>query len=267
MRSGDRRRPAAAVAGAQLLAPVWVAVRRGQWRRWWLGPAAGLLVFALSRLSGYRAARHVIMVAGVPRAHDPLPLALARLPLSMFAPARMLPCGFAVAQVTIVLAVAQVLLGLRLTVAVAMVGHALATLSARLWIALGTPIGVAHRFVNFPDSGPSVAMICLAAYLAVRGRAWLVIALLVAYDIGETMIFQGLSQREHLVGVVIGALLALLARRGRHAAVSTAIPPRPAWSVPTGVSGPGTVSLELGGAFSAAGGGGARPRRGPAGGP
>lgn len=177
------------------------------WRRWWLGPIGGLVVVVLAMASRSPQGRHWVIMTGVTHARDPWLVLLVRLPLSVFAPAQMLPCWFAVTQVTVVFGAAQIMLGWRRTMLVGILGHVAATVSARLWIALGPPLGVAHRYLAFPDAGPSVAVICLAAYVAVIRRMWWLAAGLLIYDIVETAVFNGLSQREHLVGVVVGLAL------------------------------------------------------------
>jgi hypothetical protein len=83
----------------------------------------------------------------------------------------------------------------------------------------GPPLGVGHRYDRFGDAGPSVAVVTVIAYFAVhRGAHWLA-GLLIGYDVVEISIFNGLSQREHLLGVVFGTAAAgvarLVARRGR----------------------------------------------------
>jgi hypothetical protein len=84
-------------------------------------------------------------------------------------------------------------------------GHAAATFSAHLWILVGRPFGVGHRFDHFGDAGPSVAVVALIAYIAVvRGAGWLALTL-VTYHSVEIAVFNGLSQREHLLGAMVGA--------------------------------------------------------------
>jgi len=195
---------------------LWRAARPRHWRQWWLGPAGGLLVAVLAAAFRTRAAHHLVEALAVTHARDPLPVLAVRLPLSVFAPAELLPFGFAVAQVTLVFAAAQVLLGWRRTLLVALVGHAVATVSARGWIWLGEPLGVAHRHLDAPDAGPSVAVLALAGYAMVALRAGWLAALLSAYHLIENLLLDGLAQREHLVGVLAGVLLGVSLVRARH---------------------------------------------------
>jgi hypothetical protein len=185
--------------------PLWRALRWRRWRDWWLGPAGGLVVVALALAFRFPAGHRWVQMWGITHARDPWPLLLVRLPLSVFAPAQMLPFAFAVLQVTVVFGAAQILLGWRTALVVGLVGHSLATMSARGWIWLGPPVGLPHRYLDFPDAGPSVAVVALAAYLAMERRLVWLAAILVTYHVAEMVLIHGLSQREHLVGVLVGA--------------------------------------------------------------
>jgi hypothetical protein len=184
------------------------AVRHGEWRRYWFGIVSPLLVLALwlafRTPDGHAFVRHWAIM----RAGDPWPGTVARLPLSLFAPAHLLPAWTAMIQVSVVFGAAQVLLGARRTLAVGLTGHILGTLSGRLWVWLGPPVGLAPHWLGSADAGPSVAAVTLGAYLMVRYRlAWLAGALL-AFHVGEWIAVDGLSQREHVVGVLVGTTAA-----------------------------------------------------------
>jgi hypothetical protein len=192
--------------------PAVDAVRRRQWHRFALGPAATLAVIALSLAFRTKAGHAFINAYAVTRPADDLMTSAIKLPLSMFAPAALLPFWFAMLQVGVVYALAQALLGWRTTLIVAVAGHTLATLSSSMWIAIGLPFGVAERFWHFGDAGPSVAVVALVAYIAVARRvSWLAVTL-IAYHLVEMATFNGLSQREHMVGAVVGATGAAAAR-------------------------------------------------------
>jgi hypothetical protein len=134
----------------------------------------------------------------------------------MFAPAALLPFWFALVQVGFVYAFAQVLVGVRRTVTVAVGAHALATGSAHLWVVIGYPLGVGHRYDWFGDAGPSVAVIALIAYVAVVYRvSWVAICLII-YHVVEISVFNGLSQREHLVGTLTGTAAGAATRLSIH---------------------------------------------------
>ncbi|WP_432969264.1 hypothetical protein [Dactylosporangium sp. CA-233914] len=197
-----------------LLGPAAEAIRRRRYERLWSGPAAALSVAGLAVAA--RTGPGHTFIAGYAITHpgDPLPATLARLPLSLFAPAALLPYWFAMLQVLVVFSAAQALLGLRRTIAVAVLGHGLATLSAPLWVAAGPPLGLDHRYAGLADAGPSAAVVALLAYAAVSRRAVWLAAALVAYHGTEVVIVGGLAPREHLVGTLTGAAAALLAPAG-----------------------------------------------------
>jgi len=197
-------------AAVGLWRPLWAGLRLRRWREWWLGPAGGLLVCVLALLFRTEHGHGLIHVIAITHARDSWPVLLGRLPLSMVAPAQMLPFAFAVLQVTVVFGVAQILLGWRQTLVVAVLGHGLATMSSRFWIWLGPPVGLPPRYLDFPDAGPSVAVVALIAFIAMERRLRWLAAVLVAYHVAEMVIFHGLSQREHLVGVTVGVTAAAL---------------------------------------------------------
>jgi hypothetical protein len=192
-------------AVATLVEPVIDAVRRRQWRRFSLGTAATLLVAALSLGFRTRWGHHFIETYAITRPADGWLTVMVKLPLSMFAPAALLPFWFAMVQVFVVYGLAQAALGWRRTLLVAAAGHVAATLSAHLWILAGRPLGVGHRYDHFGDAGPSVAVVALIACVAVARRATWLAVVLVGYHAAEIAVFNGLSQREHLIGAAVGA--------------------------------------------------------------
>jgi hypothetical protein len=188
------------------------AVRRQQWQRFWLGPAGAATVASLALAARTRPGYVWVQHTAIVRAAQPWHLWLARLPLSLFAPAQLLPFWASMLEVLATFTIAQVLLGLRRTVVVAFSGHAMATVSTRFWVWLGPPVGIAHHYLQLGDAGPSAAVLALCAYVAIAYRlSWLAIGL-VLYEAVELLIINGLTQREHLVGVLTGALVAVLAR-------------------------------------------------------
>lgn len=212
--------------------PAVDAVRRRQWWRFSMGPAAMLLVISLAIAFRTHPGHTFLEDYAITRPADGWNTVPQRLPLSMFAPAALLPYWFAVLQVGLVYGLAQALVGWWRTLAVAVAGHSLATFSAHLWILTGPPLGVGHRFDHFGDAGPSVAVVGLIAYIAVvRKSSWLAAAM-IAYHSIEIGIFNGLSQREHLIGTATGVAAAALTRRGtgravRGAALAPALPTIP----------------------------------------
>ncbi len=81
---------------------------------------------------------------------------------------------------------------------------------------IGPPIGLPAGYAHLPDAGPSVAVLAVAVFLAVRLRVLWLSSLLLAYHLTEWFLIRGIAQREHLVGAAVGALLALVAARLSH---------------------------------------------------
>lgn len=191
-----------------LFGPAVTAVLQRRFDRLWTGPAAALLVVALAVAARTGPGHAFVMQHAVTHPGDPLPVTLVRLPLSMFAPAALLPFWFAVLQVLVVFSLSQAVLGACRTLTVAMLGHTLATLSAPMWLLAGPPLGLAHSFTHLRDAGPSAAVVTLLAFTAVTCRVdWLVVAL-VAYHLVELGLVVSLASREHLIGTVTGVVAA-----------------------------------------------------------
>src|SRR5690242_13428709 len=142
-----------------LLQPPWQALRTGQVARFWLGPAAAAAVLLLSEVARTAPGQAFLQRWAIMRADEPWPRTLAKVPLSVFAPAHLLPFGFAMLQVCVVFGAAQVLIGVWRTVAVALAGHVLGSFSLRAWVWLGPPVGLPSHFRHLPDAGPSVAVL------------------------------------------------------------------------------------------------------------
>ena len=211
---------------ATLFGPALDAVRRRRWQQLWLGPAAAVLVTVLALAFRTRSGHAFVVDYANTRPRDVFAWAVPRVPLSMFAPAALLPYWFAVGQVLVVFSLAQTLVGTRRTILVALVGHTAATLSAYLWIFVARPVGVGHGYDHYADAGPSAAVIALLAYLAVVLRMlWLAVEIL-AYDAIEVSVLDSLSDHEHLVGVLtgmaLGALTLVASRRARAPAAMPA---------------------------------------------
>jgi hypothetical protein len=188
----------------------WRAVRAGEWRRFWFGIVSPVLVFVLWAMGFSPAGRAVVHYWGVMSAADPWFDTLRRIPLSLFSPAHMLPCWTAMIQVALAFGCSQVLLGKARTITIGLAGHMLGTLSGRLWVWIGPPIGLARHWATFADAGPSVAVVALIAYLAITRRILWLVAALLAYEVSELLAVNGLSQREHVVGVLVGITAAAL---------------------------------------------------------
>lgn len=149
----------------------------------------------------------VLDVAGV-RQGEPLWKLLPQLPLSLFAPAPDLPAWGAMTQVLIAFGIAECWLGWKRMIAIAMITSAVTSMAARLmvyasnWLHIGTP-----QIDNFQvDTGPSVAVVALLIYLALRLRTYWVVALTAVSMGGEAAILPNLAGREHLVAISLGII-------------------------------------------------------------
>jgi hypothetical protein len=191
-----------------LLRPPWQAVRTGRLDRFWLGPAAATAVLILSEVARTRSGQAFLRQWAIMRGDESWWLTLRKVPLSLFAPAYLLPCGFAMLQVFVVFGGAQVLIGVRRTLGVAVPAHLLASLSPRLWVWLAPPMGLPARYLHLPDAGPSVAALAVAVFLVVRLRILWLAVLLAAFHLTEWFAITGLAQREHLVGLATGTAVA-----------------------------------------------------------
>ncbi|GAA1551835.1 hypothetical protein GCM10009827_085580 [Dactylosporangium maewongense] len=219
--------------GQALFEPVYDAVRLRRYDRLWLGPAVAVLVTTLAIAARTRPGHPVISRYAVTHPGDPLPAVLLRLPLSLFAPAALLPFWFAVMQVLLVFSLTQAVLGTVRAVLVAVAGHSAATLSAALWIAARPPVGLGMQDAHLADAGPSAAVVAVLAYAAVRLRIGWLAAVLPAYHATEVVVVGGLPSREHLVATLTGVLLALVPDR-RFAGILAAAgdPPGPSGARP-----------------------------------
>jgi|GEM_PF-2973324 hypothetical protein len=156
----------------------------------------------------------VIDIAGV-RQGEPIWQLLPQLPLSLFAPAPDLPAWGAMAQVLIAFGIAECWLGWRKMIGIAMITSAVTSMAARLmvyasnWLHIGTP-----QIDNFQvDTGPSVAVVALLIYLALRLRTYWVVALTAVSMGGEAAILPNLAGREHLVAISLGIVTYFLLDR------------------------------------------------------
>lgn len=144
------------------------------------------------------------------------PVAIIRLPGSMFAPALRLPMWGALAQVLFCFGLAETHLGRRTTLLIIGLTHGVATASARVFLALG-PHAPFHlglpQWVRWErDTGPSAAVVGLATYLGITLRVPVLTSLLVAVMAIETLVQPDLADREHLVAIAVGGLAAIAVR-------------------------------------------------------
>jgi hypothetical protein len=195
--------------GRALVAPFVTMVRQHRFRRMSLGLVAAGAVLILSLLYRTPAGHEFVQQRVIVFAAYPWWAELWRLVPSMFAPTDMLPFWTSMLQVAIVFGGAQVLLGWRKTVLIAVVGHAIGTMSAKWFIWMGQPIGLAVSYLHIPDAGPSAATIAIGAFIAVSRRIPTLLVAVLAFTVGELAVRPGLAQREHVVGFAVGLLVGL----------------------------------------------------------
>lgn len=135
--------------------------------------------------------------------------ALLRTPLSLFVPDPSLPVWGLLLQVVVVFGIAEITLGARRTLGVALLATVAGTGLARwsLWAGPHALPNLTAQAVLVRDTGPSAAVVALGVYVACRRRAWWT-AGAVALAIGVEVVWvTNLAGYEHLAGVV--AVLAL----------------------------------------------------------
>lgn len=216
----------------ELLQVVGVVARR--WRAaGWRGFAvvvavsAGVIVTSVADHGG--AGSRLVTACCGERADLPRWIALVRLPGSMIAPSPLLPAWGSIAQVVVVFAIAESAVGRSWALAVAATGHAIATWSTRVVLALppgsllAHAIGLPMSYRSALDTGPSAATVALGVYLAVVLRTPVLGAAFSALIALAYVVHPDLAGREHMVALAVGVLgglwhLWLLGRRAHRAA-------------------------------------------------
>nr|BFD92413.1 hypothetical protein KitaXyl93_37730 [Kitasatospora sp. Xyl93] len=216
--AGGVRKGPLAIAGSAavaewgtLFATVRDAVVRKKFAAVPLATAATFLILLFSIVQHLPGGERFVNNIGVVRAALPLEVSLLRTPLSLYVPALDLPVWGALAQVFVVFAIAEIVLGRRMTLVVAYTCTLAGTLFARVGVAIGP-----HHLFGFPkwvayvrDTGPSAAVVALAICIAFRCRAWFTGGLVVAVMIGEAVVLPNLAGLEHVVAVVTALLIAV----------------------------------------------------------
>ncbi len=178
-------------------------------RRWQAAGPAGFVwaialsaaVAAISIADHQNGAQHWVSACCGEHDGDAFSLWLARLPGSMLAPAQGLPVWGSLAQILLAFGIAEAAVGRRMTIAVAFLGHVLATAGARLVLTLFSGLA-ANRLVL--DTGPSAATVALAAYLGVVLRLPLLGAVTAAGLVVAAFGHSGLAAGEHAAAAVVG---------------------------------------------------------------
>jgi hypothetical protein len=185
-----------------------VLVHRGWSRgsRPWFATAAAVgtaLVYVLMRREVYGA---FLSRAGDVRASLPLWTEVARLPMSLFLATPYLPVWAACAQILVVFGLAEIVLGRRLTIFVAITGHFGATLALRavLYAIHGSAVGLTPALVHVLDTGPSAATTAVGACVLVAARMNRSAALLILALVVADVVAPGVDGAEHLLALACG---------------------------------------------------------------
>ncbi len=192
------------------------------WQRWRdgsrpvLGTLLGVLSVAGTVTYGVPALRSSVLAVGAVRAALPWCVECARLPASAFLPTPGLPLPLAVAQIVVVVGLAEMLLGRWATLGVAAAGQIVSTVTARLLLGLTTlhAIGLSASQAHVLDTGPSAVTTAVGAWLLVRFRAHRCVVLLGAALVVADAVQNDLDGREHLVAFCCGVLIGIC-RPGR----------------------------------------------------
>lgn len=195
-----------------------VRAARSRWRaggRPVVATVAALAAVVCTALYRWPPSHVLICRAGAVRASLPLPVELSRLPLSAFLPTPELPLVAAVGQLLVVVGLAELLLGRFRTVAVAVLAHSVATLSARFLIQLGpaTVVGLTRGEAHLLDTGPSVITAALGSYLLMSYRARRCLVVLAGGLFVAALMQNDIDGREHFVALLCGTMAPIVARR------------------------------------------------------
>ena len=148
------------------------------------------------------------------------PIALVRLPGSLVAPAPRLPMWGALAQVMVCFGLAEVHLGRKRTLMLIGATHAIATAAGRMFVAWGphAPFDLGlPRWIRWQrDTGPSAAVVGVGTAVGVLLR------LPILRCAGRSMVLEAaikpdLADREHLVAIAAGGMLAIAVQVTRPA--------------------------------------------------
>lgn len=185
-------------------------VRRHRWASAPLAVGAALLVLVFSVVQHLPGGETVVGRLGVVRAALPLGESLLRTPLSLYVPAPDLPVWGALVQVLLAFGAAEIVLGRRLTLAVAYAGTLAGTVFARVAVELGPEhlLGLPGVVAHVRDTGPSAAVVALAVCTAVRCRAWWTGGAVAAAMVVEAVLLPNLAGLEHVVAVAAALLIA-----------------------------------------------------------
>ena len=214
----------------RLLGPMIRQLRTRGWRAVPVTTVLLLVMLSFTLVPTDSAAGSVMRSASAESAVLPWWQAVLRLPASILAPASNLPAWGAFAQVTMIAAAAETLIGWRRMLLVGLITNAAATGAARVmaWLGPNNPAGISAEIASQPDTGPSVFVTAVSIYLCIVQRTPIVRRLTSLAMIAEVSLNPNLAGREHLIGMAAAALLAVtLDARSPSARRQTPRPRRP----------------------------------------
>jgi len=143
------------------------------------------------------------------RADQPLLASLLRVPLSILVPAPDLPVWGAVAQVAIVGALGELLLGRRRLLGLALGVQFVATMAGRIagWVGPHHAYGLRPAAAFVRDTGPSAVVIAVGITLAMMLGTWRLLAVAIVALGVEIVGLHTLAGREHVVAIAIGIVM------------------------------------------------------------
>jgi hypothetical protein len=189
---------------------LWTLARDG-WKkgaRPWLAVALTLSAALVPALLHFHVLSPELWKSGDVYASLPLATELARLPMSIFLPTPYLPVWGACLQLFVVIGLGELILGRRLTIAVAIFGHFGATLVARVLLdGVHTYLfGLSPALAHLLDTGPSAATTAVGACLLVCSRMTRSAILLSVGLVAAALLAPGVDGVEHLVALACGLL-------------------------------------------------------------
>ncbi len=120
----------------------------------------------------------------------------------------MLPAWGAMLQVALAFGISECWLGWRRMIMIAVVTSAVTSMAARVMVFIQSTFSIGTPEIdNWQlDTGPSVAVVALLVYLALRLRTYWIVAVTAVSMGGEAAILPNLAGREHLVAISLGFL-------------------------------------------------------------
>lgn len=175
----------------------------------------GTAVGVINLLEIHHLAHRAIAACCVVTTTQPWTALFLRLPGAVLAAAPNLPAWGAVAQVLIVVGMAERAIGWRRALAIGLLCHVLASLAGRAMWSLSYGVPATATAVT-RDTGPSVFVLGLGIYLLRNRfrRSWSTVALVVVLVFAAG--WSDLAGVEHVVGAATGWTLAECTRRNLH---------------------------------------------------